>query len=330
MTEEQKIEVIKLRREGFGYKAVARKLGVTRSSVRSFCNTKRGKEAAITGELGKTPEKKPSLCTWCGKEHYREFGYKYCSSECKALAKEERRAKKMVAVCPTCGKSFVKDKNNRIYCQKECRYKTINCEYCGKEFKRPVGSLNKTCSQKCAGLLERRTHEDYVKEFNSIHKGWLSILEPYTKSEDRLGVKCLKCGNIFTARADKLINKNKLSKCPNCTRTSSSGEERVARWLNKNNIDYKRHQTFEGLRNINRLSYDFAVYDGAEITTLIEYHGRQHYEPIEVMGGTEEFKRQKLHDTMKENYARENGIELIVISYKQYSKTEKILEGVLC
>ena len=79
------------------------------------------------------------------------------------------------AVCPICGKVF-KPKPNEKYCSYECKniarnkllslarkrrrtgYSVKNCEICGKEFK-PVNGSQKCCSPECSiGERRRKTH----------------------------------------------------------------------------------------------------------------------------------------------------------------------------
>lgn len=60
---------------------------------------------------------------------------------------------------------------------------------------------------------------------------------------------------------------------------------------------------------------------------LIEYQGKQHYEPIEFFGGIKAFKKQKKRDAMKKEYALKNNIQLIEIPYteKTYEDIKKYL-----
>lgn len=37
------------------------------------------------------------------------------------------------------------------------------------------------------------------------------------------------------------------------------------------------------------LRFDFALFENEKLIGLIEYNGRQHYEPIEYFGGTDNF-----------------------------------------
>ena len=56
---------------------------------------------------------------------------------------------------------------------------------------------------------------------------------------------------------------------------------------------------------------------------LIEFHGRQHYEPVEAFGGEEEFKETIKRDAFKRSLAREYKIPLLEFNYKQLKELSK-------
>jgi len=64
---------------------------------------------------------------------------------------------------------------------------------------------------------------------------------------------------------------------------------------------------------------------------LIEYQGKQHYEPIAFFGGEENFKKQRINDELKRTYAKEKGLYLVEIPYQITSKEgiEKVLHSFL-
>ena len=87
-------------------------------------------------------------------------------------------------------------------------------------------------------------------------------------------------------------------------------------------LDYDRQYKFNDLKGYGekgtgRLSYDFVVFkpETTEIQCLIECQGVQHYEPIEIFGGEQQFIKQQEYDSRKRQYAKKHGYELIEISY---------------
>lgn len=72
---------------------------------------------------------------------------------------------------------------------------------------------------------------------------------------------------------------------------------------------------FEDLKDYSYLSYDFYIptYD-----TLIEYQGIQHYRRTLLTATDEKLSKQIAHDSLKREYACNNGFNLIEIPYTAY------------
>ncbi|MEE0989629.1 MAG: hypothetical protein U0L02_09745 [Kandleria vitulina] len=96
-------------------------------------------------------------------------------------------------------------------------------------------------------------------------------------------------------------------------------------------IDYEYQKRFEDLRGYGEgmLSYDFAVYKNEKLFALIECQGQQHYKPVEMFGGEEQFAKQQLHDEIKRDYAEQLGVPLIEVPFTvvTYEETKAILES---
>lgn len=102
--------------------------------------------------------------------------------------------------------------------------------------------------------------------------------------------------------------------CPSCS--ESSGERMVAAWLSANNLEFEKQKVFAGCRYKSPLRFDFYL---PNHNTVIEYHGRQHYEPVEYFGGHETFKEQITRDNIKSKYCDRNNIRLVVIPFSEKS-----------
>ena len=100
--------------------------------------------------------------------------------------------------------------------------------------------------------------------------------------------------------------------CPKCR--SSKGEASVRNWLEVNKIKYEEQQTFEGCKHKRRLKFDFYV---PQHNLCIEYDGKQHFKIIVGGwgGGKEAYELRKLRDKIKNDYCKENKINLLRISY---------------
>lgn len=101
----------------------------------------------------------------------------------------------------------------------------------------------------------------------------------------------------------------------------------VTKLLKENGVPYRVEVSFPdlyGAGKVNLLRYDFGVYDEAgNIKCLIECQGEQHYEPVDEFGGKSQFTIQKKNDELKRSYAKEHGIPLYEIPYKN-KKFEKV------
>ncbi len=62
MTDRQKQQIIRLRKEGFGYTAVANKVGISKDTVKSFC-----RRNGLAGERASSAETQVPGCRECGK-----------------------------------------------------------------------------------------------------------------------------------------------------------------------------------------------------------------------------------------------------------------------
>lgn len=94
------------------------------------------------------------------------------------------------------------------------------------------------------------------------------------------------------------------------------------------NIKFHKQYYFEDLKPNNYpLKFDFAIFNPNII--LIEYQGKQHYEPIDFYGGIEGLQKQQLRDNQKREYCLSHNIPLYEISYKDniISKLEECIYG---
>lgn len=122
------------------------------------------------------------------------------------------------------------------------------------------------------------------------------------------------CGNYKTVNSDCLVQGHTVS----CGCIHSQGEVLIENYLKDNNINYIPQYKIADLKGIKGglLSFDFAIFYKEKLYCLVEYQGRQHYEPIEFFGGQEAFEIQKQNDLLKAEYCEKNDIKLITLSYK--------------
>ena len=94
----------------------------------------------------------------------------------------------------------------------------------------------------------------------------------------------------------------------------SRGESMVSKFFENNNMNYTWQKTFKDCKDQRCLPYDF-YFEYNDDEWLLEYQGKQHFEPIEFFGGQKQFKIQQKHDKIKKEYALENGYKLIEVPY---------------
>lgn len=78
--------------------------------------------------------------------------------------------------------------------------------------------------------------------------------------------------------------------------------------------------SFQNLKSPNGklLRFDFAVLDDSgDVDFLIEFQGRQHYEPSDKFGGKKGFFQQQYNDRLKRRFCTFHGIKLVEIPYTE-------------
>lgn len=101
---------------------------------------------------------------------------------------------------------------------------------------------------------------------------------------------------------------------------ASRAEIKIQEILEAAGFHFTMEQTFEGLNSPNGrpLRFDFCVFDDdGNIDFLIEYQGKQHYEPSSKFGGKKGFYQQQFNDNKKRRFCLLNGYNLIEIPYTE-------------
>lgn len=97
-------------------------------------------------------------------------------------------------------------------------------------------------------------------------------------------------------------------------------EIKIEEILKKNDIKFKEEFEFPNLRSSNGkpLRFDFAIFDeDGNLDFLIEYQGKQHYEPVAKFGGARGLYQQQYNDKQKRRFCAMNDIKLIEIPYTE-------------
>jgi len=195
---------------------------------------------------------------------------------------------------------------------------------CGRIYKtKPSSILSghgcRRCADKSAGEKLSKTTEWFKEKVYKMVGDRYAVLGKYINNRTKVKIKHNKCGHKYMVRPLSFLYNG--SRCPNCK--ASKGETKIMIFLKNKKIKFKREYTFKGCENIKKLRYDFKIKNKP---IVIEYDGKQHFEPIDFFGGEEELKIRKKLDNIKNKYCEENDINLIRIPYWEKDNIEEILE----
>lgn len=101
---------------------------------------------------------------------------------------------------------------------------------------------------------------------------------------------------------------------------ASRGEIKIREILEEAGLDFKMEYIFPDLKTSNGrpLRFDFVVFDDdGKIDFLIEYQGKQHYEPSNKFGGKRGFFQQQYNDNQKRRFCALHDLRLIEIPYTE-------------
>lgn len=167
------------------------------------------------------------------------------------------------------------------------------------------------------------THPELIKEWNYEKNYPLKPQDVKAGSNKKVWWKCLVCGHEWkTSISHRTLE---YTGCPTCKKISK-GEDLIKQWLDKRKIKYKFQHSFGDCKNKFLLTFDFYLPDH---NILIEYDGKQHYEPVDYFGGETEFIKQVKRDKIKNQYVENiNGMYLIRINYKNLNRIDEIMQMV--
>lgn len=184
----------------------------------------------------------------------------------------------------------------------------IKHHVCGRTYKVVPMSVSKgySCPYCSGNLVDNSVMDDKI---NKVSLGEYTRVSEYTRAFDKIDIRHNVCGNVFKTTGAKL-DVYGLPRCPKCY--YSFGEAYIASYLKANDIKYTYQKSFDDLKNINRLSYDFLIDDYG---ILIEYQGKQHYGPVDIFGGIEGYETQVKIDNKKREYAKSHNLSILEVPY---------------
>tara|TARA_B100001057_G_scaffold463613_1_gene517771 strand:+ start:14173 stop:15285 length:1113 start_codon:yes stop_codon:yes gene_type:complete len=223
--------------------------------------------------------------------------------------------------CPTCATSeAIMDKGKFLekaklvhgnkYCYQNLDFRgytetvKIGCFKHGTFHQKARVHLNGSGCPACYRESTKKTLEDFIAEAQQVH-GHIYNYDrvEYVNNKTPITVVC-KGHGPFKTNPNRHVSQKQ--GCPRCR--ESLGERQIAHILEVNGIEFKREYKFDG----SLFRYDFFL---PKFEVLIEFHGIQHYEPVERFGGYEALEETKMRDWDKVKLANSKQIPLVVLNY---------------
>lgn len=119
MTDDQKTHIDNLRLEGCGYSKIAKEIGVSQNTVKSYCRR---------SKTNNESEENIDVCEQCGKpiDKSKRSARRFCSDACRNKWWNEHPKAEMPydATCACCGKKiYMRRRNEKKYCSHACYIK---------------------------------------------------------------------------------------------------------------------------------------------------------------------------------------------------------------
>lgn len=167
------------------------------------------------------------------------------------------------------------------------------------------------------------TNEQFIEKSTIVHAGKYHYHNTrYVSSTKPVVVTCPDHGDFVIKRAEKHTYGQG---CPRCT-IGSTAEEVIKRILTTKGILFYSQHTFDGCRSPSsnkKLPFDFYV---PMCNLLIEYDGEQHTRKSPLFHPGDRYERMQLHDQIKTQFAADQRIKLLRISYTEFANISRIID----
>ena len=193
---------------------------------------------------------------------------------------------------------------------------TITCPKHGDFVQRAQSHLSGNGCMKCYREMNILSPEVFIKNAKGVHGDKYDYSKVvYKGNKQKVEIICQEHGSFWIKPNTHVSSRNGCHLC-----SESKGERAVELILKKYGITYIREYRIEP----HRFRYDFFLPD---FNIYIEYHGQQHYKPVELFGGESEFKLTVKRDEIKTKLVYKTGGELVVVNYLNLNA--RMLESIL-
>ena len=251
---------------------------------------------------------------WCidNNETEQLNSWDYDKNKCNPEDVSYASHKKYYFKCPKCLHNSEKKMIRDLTIGK---VKNLVCSCCNSIAQDLINNYGKNALEKYWDYDKNKNLDPFKIQRCSHKKVWIKCQE-----NEEHGSYDITCAN-FTSNGNR---------CPICNEWH--GERKIREYLTKNNIEFTAQKTFSNLLGLGNgpLSYDFYI---PVNNLLIEFQGEQHYMPVDFSGkgmkqAEKDFEKQQEHDRRKREYAQQNNIDLLEITYLEENKIEEILDKI--
>lgn len=199
---------------------------------------------------------------------------------------------------------------------------------CGKSYERFVSNIVRGQCKYCSDKYSPSANE-YKKWVEKETSNEYSCIDSYQSNDIKLRFLHTICGTVLTTTPAKFQYEE--IRCKMCSEKGSKGERKIREILTKYGTLFVEQYRDPRCKNLSSLPFDFAVVknldgDSNSVVFLIEFDGRQHYEPSDLFGGEKGFRQRVKNDEIKTNFCETNEIPLLRVKFDQFIDLEKIIE----
>ena len=180
----------------------------------------------------------------------------------------------------------------------------IGCYKHGYWSQRALSHLAGNGCLKCNQERQLLGKDKFIEKAISVHGNIYDYSKVvYTGNKNKVEIICPTHGSFWCKPNSHISTKNG---CPRCC--ESKGEREISLILTELNINFEREFKISGYQ----YRWDFYIPD---INLLIEFHGQQHYQPIDFFGGQKALEEIQSRDEHKLAIAKYLNYNMLVISY---------------
>ena len=173
------------------------------------------------------------------------------------------------------------------------------------------------CYDKNRGNAQRSSKEEFIEKAKKIHGDMYDYSKvEYVNCSTEVCIICPKHGKFFQRPDHHLTSK---CGCPKCQ--SKHFQTEIRNYLSDQHIKFEEEKTFEWLYNEKTKRQQFLDFYLPEFNIGIECQGKQHFEPVDIFGGQEEFLKTQERDKNKKKKCDEHGVKLLYFGHAKYKNT---------